>query len=174
MPARHRERYSSSLHKLSTITPEFCPRFAGISVHVALESLSIVSRNTHLGRLQSDPYQIQQAVTVYQQVLEERTRARVPLGWAATQNNLGDAFMEALTELAREGVSRDWAMTQSNLGNALLALGELQSDSSKLQGAVTAYQQALEELTHVRGSLEWALIENNLGSALLSTSPHFQ
>jgi len=47
MPARHRERYSSSLQKLSTITPEFCPRCAGISVHVNLETPSTVSRNTH-------------------------------------------------------------------------------------------------------------------------------
>ena len=47
MPARHRERYSNSLQKLSTITPEFCPRCAGISVHVDLETLSTVSRNTH-------------------------------------------------------------------------------------------------------------------------------
>jgi hypothetical protein len=46
MSARHRERYSSSPQKLSTITPEFCPRCAGISVHVDLETLSTISRNT--------------------------------------------------------------------------------------------------------------------------------
>src|ERR1700682_1843834 len=45
MSARHRERYSSSLQKLSTIKPESCPRPAGIGVHHALESLSTKSRN---------------------------------------------------------------------------------------------------------------------------------
>jgi hypothetical protein len=47
MPARHRERYCGSPRKLSTITPEFCPRCAGINVHVDLEILSTMSRNTH-------------------------------------------------------------------------------------------------------------------------------
>jgi hypothetical protein len=48
MPARHRERYSSSPQKLSTITPNPCPRSAGITVHVALETLSTMSRNTQV------------------------------------------------------------------------------------------------------------------------------
>jgi|SRR5271167_3268902 len=55
MPARHRERYPSSHQQLSTITPEFCTRCAGISVHVDLETLSTFSRNTHVSntRLES-------------------------------------------------------------------------------------------------------------------------
>jgi hypothetical protein len=47
LPARHRGRYSSSLQKLSTITPESCARPAGIGVHNALESLSTISRINH-------------------------------------------------------------------------------------------------------------------------------
>jgi hypothetical protein len=47
MPARHRERYSSSLRNLSTITTASCPRSNEIGVHDALESLSIISRNNH-------------------------------------------------------------------------------------------------------------------------------
>lgn len=46
--APHRNRYSSSLRKLPTITPEFSSRCAGFSVHVDLEALSIMSRHTHL------------------------------------------------------------------------------------------------------------------------------
>ena len=46
MPARHRERYSGTPHKVSTITLEFCSRAAGIRVHVALETLSTMSRNS--------------------------------------------------------------------------------------------------------------------------------
>jgi hypothetical protein len=48
MPPRHRERYSSSLRKLSTIKPESCPCSAGIDVRVALETTpSTISRNNH-------------------------------------------------------------------------------------------------------------------------------
>jgi hypothetical protein len=43
MPARHHYRYSVAFQILSTITPEFCPRSAGIGVHVALESLSTMA-----------------------------------------------------------------------------------------------------------------------------------
>ena len=38
--ARHRERYSGSLRKLSTIRPKPCSRFPRITVHVDLETLS--------------------------------------------------------------------------------------------------------------------------------------
>src|ERR1700677_4209844 len=34
MPARHHHRYSVAFQILSTITPESCPRSAGIGVHV--------------------------------------------------------------------------------------------------------------------------------------------
>ena len=67
----------------------------------------------------------------------ERTRDRVPLDWAGTQNNLGaalstlgeresgtghleeavNAFREVLLEFTRDRTPRDWAQTQYNLGN---------------------------------------------------------
>jgi hypothetical protein len=63
---------------------------------------------------------LQQAVTAYQNALLERSRNRVPLDWAATQNDLG---------------------------NALWTLGARESGTARLQEAVTAYQNALLELT---------------------------
>jgi predicted DNA-binding transcriptional regulator AlpA len=45
MPPRDRDRCSSALRILSTITPESCPCSAGIDVHVALETPSTISRN---------------------------------------------------------------------------------------------------------------------------------
>ena len=54
---------------------------------------------------------LKQAVAIYRSVLEERTRDHVPL---------------------------DWAMTQNNLGNALLALGKRESDTERLEQAVAA------------------------------------
>jgi tetratricopeptide (TPR) repeat protein len=57
------------------------------------------------------------AVATYRAALEERTRERVPL---------------------------DWAMTQNNLGNALQALGERRSDLAVLDAARAALAAAWE------------------------------
>jgi tetratricopeptide (TPR) repeat protein len=105
-------------------------------------------------------------VAAYHEALKERTRERVPLNWAATQNNLGAAldelgerqadtakleaavaaYHEALKERTRERVPLDWAATQNNLGLALYELGQQQADTAKLEAAVAAYQEALKEL----------------------------
>ena len=53
-----------------------------------------------LGRRESGTQRLEQAVEAYRAALEDRTRERVPLSWAATQNNLGNA-LSALGE--REG-----------------------------------------------------------------------
>ena len=112
------------------------------------------------------------AISTYREALEETTRARVPLDWAATQNNLGNALLRlgeresgtarleeavaayraALEEWTRARVPLDWAMTQMNLGNALRTLGERESGTARLDEAVAAYRAALEEArtrTHV-------------------------
>ena len=39
----------------------------------------------------------------------------------------------------------DWAMTQNNLGNALSTLGERESGTARLEEAVAAYRAALKE-----------------------------
>jgi tetratricopeptide (TPR) repeat protein len=117
---------------------------------------------------------------------QERTRERVPLDWAATQNNrgaalssLGDresgtarleqavaAYDEALKEYTRERVPLDWVATQTGLGNALASLGERESGTARLEEAVAAYRAALEVWTRERAPREWAMTENNLGTAL--------
>ena len=104
------------------------------------------------------------------------TRERVPLHWAMTQNNLGNALLTlgeresgtarleeavaayraALEEWTRERVPLDWAMTQNNLGSALPTLGERESGTARLEEAVVAYRAALEERTRERVPLEWA------------------
>ena len=55
------------------------------------------------------------AIAVYRGLLEERPRERVPL---------------------------DWATTQNNLGNALQTLGERESGTARLEEAVAAYRAA--------------------------------
>ena len=118
--------------------------------------------------------------------LKERTRERVPLDWARTQSNLGNAlwrlgeresgtarleeavaaFHAALTERTRERVPLDWAMTQNNLGNALGTLGGRESGTARLEEAVAACREALTERTRERVPLDWAMTQNNLGTAL--------
>ena len=78
----------------------------------------------------------------------------------------GRGYREALKECTRERVPLDWAMTQNNLGNALRILGERESGTARLEEAVAAYREALKERTRERAPLEWATTQNNLGNAL--------
>ena len=69
------------------------------------------------------------AVAAYQEALEERTRKRMPLNWATTQNNLA---------------------------TALTTLGRRESGTAWLEKAVTACREALKEWTQKRVPLNWA------------------
>jgi tetratricopeptide (TPR) repeat protein len=80
-----------------------------------------------LGERESETEKLEQAVVAYHAALEKRTRDRVPL---------------------------DWAMTQNNLGAALMRLGERESETEKLDQAVQAYRAALEERTRERVPLQ--------------------
>ena len=44
------------------------------------------------GERESGTARLEEAVAAYRAALEERTRERVPLDWARTQNNLGNAL----------------------------------------------------------------------------------
>jgi tetratricopeptide (TPR) repeat protein len=126
------------------------------------------------------------SVAAYRAALEERKRERVPLDWAMTQLNLGNAlnilgerengtirleqacaaYRAALEEQTRERVPLRWAATQNNLGLALTRFGERESGTVRLEEAVTAYRAALEERTRERVPLDWAMTQVNLGNAL--------
>ena len=45
-----------------------------------------------LGERESGTARLEEAVAAYRAALEEWTRERVPLEWATTQNNLGNAL----------------------------------------------------------------------------------
>ena len=60
-----------------------------------------------------------------------------------------------------------WASSQNDLGNVLLALGQRESETARLQEATTAYLEALKEWTQERAPLDWATTQNNLGVAFL-------
>jgi hypothetical protein len=50
------------------------------------------------------------------------------------------AYRAALEEQARDRVPLDWAATQNNLGNALWMLGEQESGTARLKEAVALGQ----------------------------------
>ena len=50
---------------------------------------------SRLGERESGTERLVEAVAAFRAVLEERTRERVPLDWAMTQNNLGSALFKA-------------------------------------------------------------------------------
>ena len=91
-----------------------------------------------MGARESGAARLEEAVEAYRAALKERTRERVPLYWAGTQNNLGDA---------------------------LQTLGERQSGTARLEEAVAAYRDALKERSRERVPLQWATTQNNLGKA---------
>ena len=92
-----------------------------------------------LGERESGTERLEQAVAAFTEVLKERTRARAPL---------------------------DWAATQSNLGAAHAILGERESGTERLEQAVAAYAEALKERTRARAPLDWAATQGNLGRAI--------
>lgn len=62
-----------------------------------------------LGERESGTARLEKAVAAFRGALEERTRERVPLDWAATQNNLGPALrtLTALLERIAQDKSLD-------------------------------------------------------------------
>jgi len=127
-----------------------------------------------------------EAIGIYRDVLDERPRDHVPIGWSMIQNSLGLAlktlgdretgterldeavniFQQILQGSTREHRPVLWAGTQVNLGLALAALGERESGTERLEQAVNAYHRALEEYTREHVPHEWATTQNNLGNAL--------
>jgi tetratricopeptide (TPR) repeat protein len=141
-----------------------------------------------LGEQSGQNKPLEEAVAAYREALTEYNRERVPLDWAATQNNLANAlrklgereggpqrleeavaaYGEALKEYTRERVPLHWAATQNNLGTALARLGEQEGSTQRLEEAVAAYREALKEYTREQVPLHWAMTQNNLGFALRS------
>ena len=120
----------------------------------------------------------EEAIAAFRAALEERTRQRVPLDWAATQHNLGivlgtlgrleeaiAAYRAALEERTRQRVPLDWAATQHNLGLVLFQLGERENGTERLFEAVNAFRDALLETTCERAPLVWAARRDNLHTA---------
>ena len=116
------------------------------------------------------------ALTVY-------TTETSPINWAATQNNLGNAYWDrirgekvenieqaiasysaALTVYTKEAFPVDWAMTQNNLGNAYW--GRIRGEKAEnMENAIASYTAALTVYAKEAFPVDWAGTQNNLGLA---------
>ncbi len=141
---------------------------------------------------QADAAHFAVATMCYNEALQVFTQEALPLQWATTQNNLGNAliaqgvrlegiagqnclreavaaFRKALEVRTQDALPRDWAMTQSHLGHALTALGEItegQESIILLREAQDACLKALEVQTQYLMPWDWAMTQSNLGHAL--------
>jgi tetratricopeptide (TPR) repeat protein len=133
-----------------------------------------------------DSAALAKAIALYRQYLSLFPRDRVPLDWAATQNNLANAletlgrreggtqrleeavsaYRAALEEYTRDRVPLDWAMTQINLGDALQRLGKREGGTQRLEEAVSAYRTALEEYTREASPRGHDIAQLNLATCL--------
>jgi len=129
---------------------------------------------------------LEEAVGAYRTALKVYTREDFPAGWAAAQNNLGNAlralgereedterleeaaraYRAALEVFTREAFPADWATTQNNLGTALRALGGREEGTGRLEEAVAAYRAALEVWTEANFPHYHAIASRNLVRAL--------
>ncbi|MGH1482017.1 MAG: hypothetical protein ACRBM6_25345 [Geminicoccales bacterium] len=69
------------------------------------------------------------------------------------------AFYAALGEFTSDYVPLEWALTQTNLGNALAQFGRRTNDTTQLEQAAMAYRNAPGGCTRDRSPLDWANIQ---------------
>jgi tetratricopeptide (TPR) repeat protein len=76
-----------------------------------------------------------------------------------------EAYRAALEVRTRERVPLDWAQTQANLGNALFTLGAREDGTERLEQSVEAYCTALEVFKAAGASHYVTGTERNLARA---------
>jgi tetratricopeptide (TPR) repeat protein len=179
-------RYNEAANHFANAASVLPPGSAYEDKHIGYlksEALALYRQGDEFG----DNGALLSALARWKRLVELQPRERVPLDWAATQNNLGlalwslgeresgtakleeavAAYREALQERTRERVPLDWATAQNNLGNALFRLGVRESGTVKLEEAAAAYREALQERTRERVPLDWALSLGSEGVALM-------
>ena len=183
--ARLEEAVASYRAALTERTQERVPLDWAMTLHNLGNALRMLGERE--SGLKESTRRLEEAVASYRAALTEGRQDRVPLQWAAMQDNLGCALSRlgerdsgtarleeavaahhaALTKRTQERVPLDWAVTQNNLGAALAALGERENETARLEAAVAAYRAALTEIVQERVPFDWAMTQNNLGNALV-------
>ncbi|MTJ23173.1 CHAT domain-containing protein [Dolichospermum sp. UHCC 0352] len=154
------------------------------SIVIKIVNFSNLIQEFPLGKKASNMMEI--AITGYEIALTIFTRVDFPEDWAATQNNLGNAYsqrirgdktknieqaitafsaaLEVYTHPDSLNFPQDWAMTQNNLGNAYR--DRIKGDPSEnLEIAIKAYTAALQIYRRNHCLPDWAMTQNNLGIA---------
>ncbi len=128
-----------------------------------------------LGARETGTARLEEAVAAYRAALQEYTRDRVPLDWAMTQNNLGNApgpsardrhkgsavsaCGAALEERTRDRVPLDWAFTHGSMSNLHLALFDKTGEAAELDLAQAALDDAREVFTEAQASQYLAMAD---------------
>jgi tetratricopeptide (TPR) repeat protein len=123
------------------------------------------------------------AIEAYEEAINHLNR--VPIQYAAAQNNLGnayciladvedktenckraiEAFQEALKVRTLDKFPIDYSATQNNMGNAYSTLAEVEDMAENCKMAIEAYQEALKVRTLEQFPIDYAATQNNMGNA---------
>lgn len=125
------------------------------------------------------------AIASYEAALQLYTEEEFPESWAATQNSLGNAYLNRptgdRTANVRQAIAcyeaalrvrdettfpEEWAATQNNLGNAYSEL-PTGDRAANLERAIACYEAALRVYTEDAFPVDWAGTRTNLGVAYL-------
>lgn len=140
------------------------------------------------GRDRGSQVHLVAAIGVWNAILTDVSRERLPFQWAAAKRAIGrclatlggwdststrlelalEAYDQALQEFTRERSPLDWAVTLGNVATVVRSLGDRSGSSDLLKQAAAIDQLALEECTRDRAPLDWAAIQTNLGNVLNS------
>ena len=77
------------------------------------------------------------------------------------------AFRDALEERTRERVPLEWAATLNDLGIALVSRSDREDGTIRLEEAETAIRKSFDVFTYEQMPLDWATAQNNLGIVLM-------
>jgi tetratricopeptide (TPR) repeat protein len=186
--ARLEQAVAAHLAALQEMTRDCVPDYWAMAQNNLGNALSVLGElEIGLAKTGIGIARLQHAATAYRAALEEKTRDRLPLEWALTKTNLGNALralgeceigtarleeavaahLAALAEFRRDRVPFQWATVQHNLGVALRSLGERELGTAGLEEAVAAESAALTEFRRDHAPLHWAMSTANQGMALI-------
>jgi tetratricopeptide (TPR) repeat protein len=150
----------------------------------ARNQVSLGLNLTMFGILEQKTARLEEAVAALHLALEELTRERDPVVWAAIQMLLGNAlvmmpgtarleeavaaFHLALEEFTRERDPAAWAMAQMALGYTLLKRGWQEAGTARREEALATYRLVLEASTRERDPVVWATAQMVVGMTLVS------
>jgi len=143
------------------------------------------------GDERGDNQSLNQAIDIYNALLQQHPRQQSPQEWAWIQGQLAislstlggreagtttlelavQANNEALKEVTLASAPSWWAAIQSNLGSSLSAIGERHPTPEKLQLAVAAFNESLKVFSPDAEPVQWAAAQTNLAAvfAILGT-----